>query len=93
MHPVFSCRTPPYIKSKAMKGWILLVIALFLLQAASIAASSSFVDGDLEGVPDDDDDIETLYLVINMLLYNIMLITQLLLAEGEWLDSPWSHLI
>jgi hypothetical protein len=71
-----------------MKGWILLVFTLILLlQAASLAAASSFFDDDLERVPDDDDDIETLYLVINMLLYNIMLITQLLSAEGEWLDD------
>jgi hypothetical protein len=45
-------------------------------------SSGSFSCGCLELL-----DIETLYLVINMLLYNIMLITQLLSAEGEWLDD------
>jgi hypothetical protein len=67
-----------------MKGWILLVITLFLLQAAALAAASSFFDGDLEGVPDDDDGgIETLYLLINLLAYGTMLMTQLLPSSRD----------
>jgi hypothetical protein len=49
------------------------VITLFLLQAAALAAESSFFDGDFEGVPNDDDGLETLYLVLNLLVFGIML--------------------
>jgi hypothetical protein len=67
-----------------MKGWILLVITLFLLQAAALAAALSFFDGDFEGVPDDDDDLATLYLFLNLLVYGgVMLTTQLLPQQRD----------
>jgi hypothetical protein len=66
-----------------MKGWILLLIALFLLQAAALAAASSFFDGDFEGVPDNDNGLATLYLVLNLLVFGVMLTTQLLPQQRE----------
>jgi hypothetical protein len=66
-----------------MKGWILLVITLFLLQAAALAAASRFFDGDFEGVPDDDDGLATMYLVLNLLVYGVMLTTQLLPQQRD----------
>jgi hypothetical protein len=66
-----------------MKGWILLVLTLFLLQAAALAAASSFFDGDFEGVPDDDDGLATLFLVLNLLVFGTMLTTQLLPRQRD----------
>ena len=58
---------------------------LFLLQAAALAAASGsfFFEGDSEGVQDDDDGIETLYLVLNLLLYGTMLTRQLLPVKRD----------
>jgi hypothetical protein len=61
-----------------MKAWILLVITLFLVQSTALAAAWSFFDGDFEGVPDDDNGLATLFLVLNLLVYGAMLTTQLL---------------
>jgi hypothetical protein len=66
-----------------MKGWILLVLTLFLLQAAALAAASSFFDGDFEGVPDDDDGLATLFLVLYLLVFGTMLTTQLLPRQRD----------
>jgi hypothetical protein len=62
-----------------MKGWILLVITLFLLQVDALAVASSFFDSDFEGVLNDDNCLATLYLVLNLLVYGVMFTTQLLL--------------
>jgi hypothetical protein len=66
-----------------MKDWILFVVTLFLLQAAALAAPSSFFDGDFEEVPDDDGGIETLYLVLNLLIYGVILTSQLLPRQRD----------
>ena len=60
-----------------MKTLFLILFTLFLLQAAALAAASSVFDSDLEGLSDDDDGVETLYLIMSLLLYSVLLSSHL----------------
>jgi hypothetical protein len=51
-------------------------ITLCLL--AALAAASSYFEGDVEGVQDDDDGIVTLHSLFNVLIFGIMLAIHLL---------------
>jgi hypothetical protein len=66
-----------------MKPGILFLIILCLLQAAALAAEPSYFEGNLEGVEDDDDGIATLFFVLNLLLYGVMLASQLELLPQQ----------
>ena len=48
-----------------MKTWIWFTITILLLQAAALAAASGFFEGDFKGVGNDDDGIETLFLLLS----------------------------
>jgi hypothetical protein len=61
-----------------VKTGILFLFILCLLQAAARAAASSYFEGNFKGVDNDEDGIETLFLVWNLLLYGVMLAGQLL---------------
>ena len=60
-----------------MKTLFLILFTLFLLQAAALAAALSVFDGDLEGFNDNDDGVKTLYLIMSLLLYGVLLSSHL----------------